>query len=147
MLKVISNKYLGIDFGFNNVGIAISDEGGNMVFMRGVLKGGGKLVDIFEKIYRICHNDGVNAIVFGVPYGPEGRLNAQAERMIRIGKSLREYLKDHGLHVKMVFEDESFTTFNAESFSESVSDTKFTSVHTDHEVAAKLILEKYLGIV
>ncbi len=137
------NKYLGIDFGSKNVGIAVSDSS-NVVFMRGVVKGGGKLTDIFEKIYRLCVEEKINTVVFGVPYGPQREESAQAQRMKRLGRSLIEYLKNRDLEIDLVFEDESFSTFEAEKLSGLVSDMHFDARHSDHEIAAKVILEKYL---
>ncbi len=147
-LKVTKNKkYLGIDFGAMNVGIAASDNGGNIVFMRGVIKGGGKLTAIFNKVYDICAEESIDVIVFGVPYGRSGQRNKQAERMIRIGEKLKEYLISKGLNIDLVFQDESFSTFEA-SYGEFVtSNYKLNSKYSDHEMAAKLILEKYLDLI
>lgn len=44
-------KYLGIDYGEKNVGIAVSDDGGNLAFAKTVLHNGKQLL---ESILKIC---------------------------------------------------------------------------------------------
>lgn len=142
-----NKKYLGIDFGSMNVGLAISDKGGNIVFMRGVIKGGGKLTDIFDEIFKVCVEESIDVVVFGVPYGPGRQTNEQSERMIKIAQKLKQYLDEKGLNIDLVLQDESFSTFEASSMGVVTGNNELRPKYSDHEMAAKLFLEKYLNLI
>jgi len=55
-------RYLGIDYGKKRVGIAISDENGDMAFPREVIPNDIKLL---AKIKKICLDEKVDVIVMG----------------------------------------------------------------------------------
>jgi len=138
MFKVQNKgKLLAIDFGDKNTGLAVCDVSRTMVFGRGVLKGYKSLEALFEQIMGICMDENIAEVVFGVPCGHDGFDTPQAERMRSIGGRLEDYLGK----VQVVFQDESFSSFEADSFS---MDEKLRRKYSQHELAAMLILERYL---
>lgn len=55
-------RYIGIDYGSKRVGIALSDETGNMAFPKQVVENNGQLV---EKLLTLIQHEGVGAVVVG----------------------------------------------------------------------------------
>ena len=75
-------KYLGIDFGSRQIGIAISDEGGTMAFPRTEIPND---KNVKEFIARMIEEEGVGAVVVGDTRafnGGENRITEQADRFI-----------------------------------------------------------------
>lgn len=137
-------KILGIDFGEKTVGLAITDEEQIMVFGRGVIKDFGSLEKLAEKLAQLCAEEGAVRIVIGIPLNAAVEnevVGTQAKRMRQIGEKLRSFLHD----IPMDFQDESFSSFEAgEELKElgvKVKDRK----QTEDEMAAIIILKKYLS--
>lgn len=127
-------RYLGIDFGTGKVGLALSDEGGQMGFPHSVLKNDPRLM---ETLRAFIAQNGVAAIVFGDSRDSKGEPNAVTHKAHEFAEALREQT---GLPV--YFEPEAFTTQEARRDPEGLR-TK-TSKHTDAS-AASLILTSYLS--
>ncbi|MBU0668005.1 RuvX/YqgF family protein [Patescibacteria group bacterium] len=128
---------MAIDFGDKNTGLAVTDLSRTMVFGRGVLRGYRRLEDLFEQILGICRDEEVTEVIFGVPGGRFGEDTPQVERMRDIGGRLEEYLGD----VPVVFQDESFSSFEADA---AKMDSGLRKKYSQHELAAMVILERYL---
>ncbi|WP_291322251.1 Holliday junction resolvase RuvX [Desulfonatronospira sp.] len=65
-------KCLGIDFGLKRVGLAVSDPQGKMAFPLKTIHRGTR-EDLFNEIIEIINSLGIEAIVLGLPLGPEGQ--------------------------------------------------------------------------
>ena len=65
-------KYLGIDYGKKRVGLAISDDLGNMAFPKAVLENDPELL---KKIKEIILNEKVEAVVMGESKNFKGEPN------------------------------------------------------------------------
>lgn len=142
---MIKKKYLGIDFGEKNIGLASSDPGGNIVFGKGVLRGGGSLDELFERIYAVCKKEEAEGIVFGIPFGKSGEETRQAMRLKRIGDKLRTFLKNRIKNLDMAYVDESFTSYEAEKLLAGHDYKLLKKKYSDHEIAAMLILRRFLN--
>ncbi|KKR31518.1 MAG: hypothetical protein UT65_C0024G0005 [Parcubacteria group bacterium GW2011_GWF2_39_8b] len=121
-------KYLGIDYGAKNVGLAISDESGNFAFPLKVLENS---KDIIDDISSICKENNIGEIVVG-----ESRNFAQQENEIM--KKISPFVKDLeeklGLPVHM--HPEFLTSMEAE---------RLQGKNDMHDAsAAALILKSYL---
>jgi putative Holliday junction resolvase len=66
-------RKMGIDYGSKNVGIALTDEGGQMAFPHGVLPND---KDLQEKIENLIEQKDVTEIVIGHSLGRDGKPNA-----------------------------------------------------------------------
>lgn len=127
----LNKKILAIDFGDNNVGLAVSDDAGMIAFGKGVIKDFKSLKNLAEQIGTIIDREKIDLIVYGLPLNADGEQTDQAHRLRKIGEKLAELLNK-----KFLFVDESFSSFEARQ--------KFGSNYSEHELAAMSFLQKYL---
>ena len=123
-------KILGIDFGLNNFGLAISD---------GVLAEPLRQIKVsfpqqaISKLRSICQKNQVQKIVIGLP---EGRL---VEKIKEFGKELKQ-----AVNIPVVFQDETLTSKKAtEKMIEAQKPLKKRRKEK-HVFSACLILQDYL---
>lgn len=135
-------KYLGIDFGTKNIGLAMSDEEGRIAFPFEVIPRNGAE----EKILKICQQESVDEIVSGdTLQGNKEENPVTAELSIFIEKL--EALTGK----KIILQNESFTTgiFILEKLGKQMNTTrggrpeKLGISHEDDRVAS-VILQRYL---
>jgi len=127
-------KYLGIDYGERNIGLAIS-EGSLARPYANIFWGEGKkgIEWVFLKIANIIEIEGVNVVVIGVSEGEMGK---------KI-KNFRERLAE-AVGRKIEFWDESLTSKRAVEMMVSGGMRKSKRQKMKHSVAAAVILEGYL---
>lgn len=124
-------RHLGIDFGTKKVGIALSDEGGNMGFPHSIIPNDSKL---FETLTSLIKEEGVEVVVMGESLNFSGEENPVAKE----AKTFAQKLASTGVNV--VFEPEMLTT------QEARRDFEGARTHGDVDSsAAALILTSYLG--
>ena len=99
-------KYLGIDYGSKNVGIAISSEDFNMSFPVAVFKND---KDLIKNIDELCKKEGVGSVVLGESRDFEGKPNPIMKKITAFKKKLEQ-----NLNLKVFFELEFFTTQEAQ---------------------------------
>ena len=99
-------KYLGIDYGGKNVGIAVSDDGGNLAFAKTILENDKNLL---ENILKICENEKIEAIVMGESLDFAGKPNPIMKDILSFKKKLADASK-----LKIHLEPEFFTSVEAE---------------------------------
>lgn len=134
-------KILAIDFGWQFVGLAVTDVDRTVTFGHGVIKDFGSLAKLFAKIKEICQKENVVQVVLGLPMSESGKKTEQSERMMKIGKKLKDALGE----IPVDFEDESFTSYEADKFLRSMEVKNSQRKETEDEVAAILILKRYLA--
>ncbi len=78
-------KYLGIDYGEKNVGIAVSDDGGNLAFAKTVLHNGKQLL---ESILKICLEEKIEVVVLGESFNFSGEPNFIMKDILRFKTDL-----------------------------------------------------------
>lgn len=121
-------KYLGIDFGEKNVGLALSDELLTMAFPLSVLENTPNLV---EEIGKICKEKEVGLIVVGESKNYAGDENEVMKKIKPFVSELEEKLK-----IKVVMHPEFLTSIEAE---------RLQGKNDMHDAsAAALILKSYL---
>lgn len=99
-------KYLGIDFGAKRVGLAVSDDTGEMAFPYSVIQNDGSLV---EQILKILEKEKVERIVMGESKDFKGNPN---EIMGHIEKFVENLKKQS--QIEIYFEPEFMTSAQAE---------------------------------
>jgi putative Holliday junction resolvase len=99
-------KYLGIDYGKKNVGIAVSDETGNMAFPHSVLVNDQNLI---AKIEKICEQEGVKKIILGRSLDYKRQDNPIMDKIYEFTGHLTEAITD----IAIDFEDETLTSQEA----------------------------------
>lgn len=121
-------RYMGIDYGTKRVGIALSDESGNMAFPHSVIPNTSELL---ATIQTIVADKAVQEIVIGHSLDREGVPNA-------VHESVEELLQDITLHigVPVHLEPEQYTT-------QAATRIQGRNDQTD-AAAAALILDSFL---
>lgn len=121
-------KYLGIDYGEKNVGIAVSDDGGKLAFAKTVLKNDKNLI---ENIAQICRDEKIETIVLGESLDFKGQPNLIMKGILIFKEKL---VKGTGL--KIYLEPEFLTSAEAERLQGKTNKLDAS--------AAALILKSYL---
>ena len=120
-------KFLGIDYGSKNVGLAISDEEGKMAFPKDTLLNTSVLV---EDIVRVAQKERIGTVVLGESKDFYGEDNPIMKRITLF----KEKLEEHGIPVH--FENELFSTQEAARGQETMAKSDAS--------AATIILQSYL---
>lgn len=121
-------RYMGIDFGSKRIGIAISDEEGNMAFPETVIENKNKNI---EEIFSIIQKKEIGAIVIGESKDYQGKDN-------EIMGEIRNFVKKISSKTKLpiYFEPEFMTSAQAERLQ---GKNEFLDAS-----AATIILQSYL---
>jgi putative Holliday junction resolvase len=128
-------RYLGIDFGSKKVGLALSDEAGQMGFPHGILPNDGRLID---EILSLVERKGVGAVVMGESRNFTGEENPIA----RDAKAFAQLLERRS-GISVSFEPEMLTTQEARRGFDGVREPGAGRQEVDASAAA-LILTSFL---
>ena len=132
-------KLLGIDFGAKNVGLAVTDESRQFVFGRGCIENYPSLVALFMQIGEVCEAERITGIVFGVPLAENLEETPRTKEYREVGAKLEAFFEGK---MEVVFQDEAFSTFEG---GEAISDPNLKKKYNSHELAAMVILERFIG--
>jgi putative Holliday junction resolvase len=131
-------KILGIDYGDNKVGLALSDEQKKYAFARHTLINLQKS-ELFQSLASICEKENIEKVIVGLPLNQEGKMGKQAVKVQQFGNELTDFLK-----IPVEFEDERFSTAMAgQLFREASKKVRETKGIIDQQ-AAQIILQTYL---
>jgi putative transcription antitermination factor YqgF len=127
-------RYMGIDFGTKKVGIALSDEAGQMGFPYGIIPNDGRLID---EILALIERKEVGAVVMGESRDYAGNEN-------KVAKHAKEFamLLEQRSGMRAEFEPEMLTTQEARRDFEGVRVPGSPDVDAS---AAAIILTSYLS--
>ncbi|HAQ02334.1 hypothetical protein A2467_01660 [Candidatus Nomurabacteria bacterium RIFOXYC2_FULL_36_8] len=133
-------RHLGIDYGSKRVGVAISDDEGNIAFPYKIVPNNMELLDT---IHNICGTEEVGAIVLGESHDLSGKPN-------KIMGSIEEFKRniEAELELPVYFQKEFMTTVEARGRGgKEINNAKKVGmgkqVGADASAAA-LILQRYL---
>ena len=131
---------MAIDLGAKRTGIALSDATGTLARPHRVVTSPTPLADIVSEIVRLqADEDGLEAIVVGLPKRLDGSANAQTPLVEKFVRLLRERVT-----VTVVTQDERLTSVEAESLlAGREKDWKRRKEKLD-AAAAAVILQEYL---
>ena len=129
---------IGIDFGQQRIGVAVSDSGKKIAFPLDVIHRENKSYGL-KKLKRLLNDREIDSFVVGVPYRENGDLGAESLEVLEYIESLKEYFQ-----VSVVTWDERYTSLIAESamLSDDVSRKGRRAVID--KLAAQIILQSYL---
>ncbi|MEK7520170.1 MAG: Holliday junction resolvase RuvX [Patescibacteria group bacterium] len=96
-------KFIGIDYGDKNIGIAVSDEEGKIAFPRTTIQNDGSAV---EAIWKLCTDETIGTIVVGVPISFSGMPSEQEHKTRAFGKLVEHMIAS----IPVAYENEIFTT-------------------------------------
>lgn len=121
-------KLLGIDYGDKRVGIAISDDSGEMAFPKEIIENTPKLI---ERVLDIIKNEDIKTIIIGESRDFEGKENPIMKRIYAFRGKLETQTE-----VPIYFEQEFLTSAEARRGQE---DTRIVD-----SGAAAIILQSYI---
>lgn len=132
------SKILGIDYGENKVGIALSDEDKKYAFPRQRFLNQSES-ELLQNLASLCKEEDITKIIIGLPLNQEGKIGQQAAKIKQFGEALADYIK-----IPIAYEDERFSTAMAgQMFRQAGKKTKNTKSIIDQQ-AAQIILQTYL---
>jgi putative Holliday junction resolvase len=130
-------KYLGVDFGTKRIGLAVSDEGGQLAFPLTTVKAG---PDTLGSIVEIVNREWVEKIIIGESTNLDGTPNKVQEAIEKFKKDLEGIT---GLPVE--YQSEMFSSAQAaRQFAPDGSRKTNPSQDKLDAAAAALILQSYL---
>jgi putative Holliday junction resolvase len=98
-------RYLGIDYGGKRTGLAVCDANETICSPLAVLDNGKAVID---KIRQLVEDEGVEAVVIGLPLNMDGSEGGQAKVVRQFAERLKEKI-DKPLY----FQDERLSSFGA----------------------------------
>ena len=110
-LKETKGRILGVDFGDTRTGLAVSDTSRFLASGIGYVSPGG-IQKTADKVAEVAREQGVSAIVVGLPKNMDGSEGFRAERCREFAGLLREQLEE--IPVAMI--DERMTTMSASRY-------------------------------
>ena len=130
---------LGLDIGDTRIGVAISDELGVAAHPLCTLTRKNRQVDLIV-ISDLVSIHEVECVVIGLPISLDGSLGTQAKAVQKFAKRLEGVLD-----VPIAFQDERFTTAEAEAILRELGKDAREQKGIIDEVAAVLILRDYMN--
>ena len=130
---------LGLDIGDTRIGVAISDELGIAAHPLCTLTRKNRQVDLIV-ISDLVSIHKVERVIIGLPISLDGSLGTQAEKVQKFARRL-----EHVIDVPIEFQDERFTTAEAEEILRELGKDAREQKGLIDEVAAVLILRDYLN--
>ena len=129
---------LGLDIGDVRIGVAVSDVLGSGAHPLCTLTRTNRQRDIIA-IGDLVSIHKVERIIIGLPISIDGTIGAQAEKVQKFGARLSE-----GLEVPVEFQDERFTSSEAEEILDRMDMNPKDRKKIIDQVSAVIILDEYL---
>jgi len=128
------SKYLCLDYGSGNVGVALANSETRMAFAHSVLKND---KDFLQHLKDLVKQEEISAIVIGIPSYMNKKENEYLGKII--GKIIEKELK-----IAVFYQDEMFTTKMAHNnlIERGVKGIK----RFDDQEAARIILQEWLDV-
>ncbi len=130
---------LGLDIGDIRIGVALSDELGVAAHPLCTLTRKNRKVDLIA-ISDLVSIHQVGRVVIGLPISLDGSIGPQAEKVQKFAKRLGQVID-----VPIEFQDERFTTAEAEDILRDLNKDTEEQKDLIDEVAAVIILTDYLN--
>lgn len=131
-------RALGVDWGEERIGLAVSDETGTIASPYKVIKNGGKAA---AAVVNAASVTGAEEIVVGYPLTLTGQEGPAAERVQEFARDIQRRVS---VPVKLI--DERFTTKSAEEKLRAAGASPQKIKKTADAAAAALILQTYLDV-
>ncbi len=130
---------LGLDVGDVRIGVALSDELGVAAHPLCTLTRKNRKVDLIA-IADLVSIHKVERVIIGLPISLDGSIGTQAEKVQKFAQRL-----EHMINVPIEFQDERFTTAEAEDILQALNKDTQEQKELIDEVAAVIILTDYLN--
>ena len=130
---------LGLDVGDIRIGVALSDELGVAAHPLCTLTRKNRKVDLIA-IADLVSIHKVERVIIGLPISLDGSIGTQAEKVQKFAQRL-----ENVIDVPIEFQDESFTTAEAEDILQALNKDTEEQRELIDEVSAVIILTDYLN--
>ncbi len=130
---------MALDVGFKKIGVALSDPLNLTAYPYKVIYRKSNR-ETFKELLKIVEEKEVKEVVIGLPLDKEGKKSLMAEKIEKFSGKFKEFLKEVGKEVNIVFRDESFTTEEAKELLRSLGKERKEL----DDVAAAILLKEYL---
>ena len=130
---------LGLDVGDVRIGVALSDELGVAAHPLCTLTRKNRKVDLIA-IADLVSIHKVERVIIGLPISLDGSIGTQAEKVEKFAQRL-----EHVIDIPIEFQDERFTTAEAEDILQALNKDTQEQKELIDEVAAVIILTDYLN--
>lgn len=130
---------LGLDVGDIRIGVALSDELGVAAHPLCTLTRKNRKVDLIA-IADLVSIHKVERVIIGLPISLDGSIGTQAEKVQKFAQRL-----ENMIDVPIEFQDERFTTAEAEDILQALNKDTEEQKELIDEVAAVIILTDYLN--
>lgn len=139
------NRFLGIDYGTKRIGLAISDENGDLAFPKEIVLNDD---NTFKTIANIIKNEKISEIVIGESVDFSGKLNALSARIDVFILEMKEKF-DLPIHKQKEFLTSVFARSSKDSkkdFNQAQTHSRVKQIKSGRidASAAALILQRYL---
>jgi len=132
------SKIIGIDYGTQRIGLAISDDGWQFAVTHDTFEVN-KDGNFIDYLHDLCKQEDVKEIVIGLPLDQHGQQGDKAKEVLKFAEQVKKKCKR-----TVNFEDERFTSVMAkQQLDEAAKKHKHKKGLID-QGAAKIILQSYL---
>lgn len=135
----IMSILLGLDVGDTRIGVALSDELGVAAHPLCTLTRKNRKVDLIA-IADLVSIHKVERVIIGLPISLDGSIGTQAEKVQKFAQRL-----GHVIDIPIEFQDERFTTAEAEEILRELNKDAKAQKELIDEVSAVIILDGYLN--
>lgn len=134
-------KVLGIDYGDQRIGIAVSDDNREITFVRDYMPNTGKR-HVLQAFQEFCKDEHITLVVVGLPLTMEGTDSEQTKKVRRFVSDLKSVLD-----IPVVVHDERLTTRRSDVILTTLGKKEHEKKERRDSIAASLILQNYLESV
>ncbi len=132
-------RYLGIDFGIKRVGLAVSNPGSKMAFpLKTIFRTTRQA--LFEELVGLIIKEKIEAVVLGMPLGPNGEETCTGRQVANFRKSL-----ERRIDMPVYTVNEAYTSCEAQAVIKEQNLSSGRQKEILDQVAAVLILETFLN--
>jgi putative Holliday junction resolvase len=131
-------RFMGLDFGDKRIGIAVSDDQGQIAMPKDTLQRSGK-VKYIERLAELADQENVGEILVGMPVSMDGSHGPQAQKVMQFVQRLRQRVE-----IPVVVWDERLTTVAAERILIEGNLSRSRRRRVIDKVAAAYLLQSYL---
>jgi putative Holliday junction resolvase len=131
-------RFMGLDFGDKRIGIAVSDDQGQIAMPKDTLQRSGK-VKYIERLAELADQENVGEILVGMPVSMDGSHGPQAQKVMQFVQRLRQRVE-----IPVVVWDERLTTVAAERILIEGNLSRSRRRRVIDKVAAAYMLQSYL---
>ena len=137
----IKGKALGIDYGDRRIGIAVTDIGQDVVFVRDYIANTSR-PEVIQKIKDLCDQDKISLVVVGLPLNMEGQDTDQTKKVRLFVKDLHE-----ATGKEIILHDERLTAVRSDVILTSIGVKGGERKERKDAIEASLILQNYLDLL